>query len=279
MSHVQPSAIHRLVAVHLVLAMVPLSISFVTIDMRTLPIVWALAAVTFAQIMLLAIWVGMVAAGNVLYKVLAATIAAAYLGIWQATAQVLMSTELSNAAAVSAYVHNTSIILVLTALLTLALFGVRRLIGTIRFVKDDDFPKAEPRFHFSLLTLLAFSTVLALLLGLVRLSRMTEPAELEAERLVDYLLAVVVYGLNTLATIWATLGPGHVKRRLCVVFFVAVLLGFSFAIGAGNSPTSEPWWLFLSFPVVVVLPTGIVALTLLYLRSLGYRLIPAHAGP
>jgi hypothetical protein len=139
-------------------------------------------------------------------------------------------------------------------------------------------PVAEPRFHFSLLTLLAISTVLALLLGLVRMSRMREPAEMETEHVVDYLLALVIYGLNTLATIWATLGLGRVKRRLSLVLFIAVMLGFSFAIGVGNSPLSEPWWLFISLPVVVVLPTTIVALSLLYLRRLGFRLVPPQTS-
>ena len=264
---------------HLVLAIVPLAMAFVPFDMRTLPIVWALAAITFAQIMLLAIWAGMMPSGKVLHKLFAAILAAAFIAIWQAAAQVLMSTQKSLAAVVSAYMQNTSMILVLLALLSLALFGVSRLMGTIRFLQNEDLHVAEPRFRFSLLTLLAIATAMALLLGLVRIARMDVRSPGEGEGVVDYLLVVVLYGLNTLTTIWATLGQGHVWRRLGVVFLVSFLLGLSFAIAAGHSPYLGTWWFFLSPSVVVIVPTVIVVLSLLYLRRLGFRLVPPRTEP
>jgi hypothetical protein len=219
----------------------------------------------------------MMPTGKYLYKLFSATMATAFLAVWHAAAQVLMAPSQTFAVAVLDYLQNFVMIGLLATLLSLALFGVSRLIGTIRPPEEGDLPLAEPRFHFSLLALLAIATSLAVLLGLVRITRTTVRSGGEGEGAADYLLVIVVYGLNTLATLWATLGPGHVWRRLGVVLFVSVLLGLCFAVAMGNSPEMGGWWFFLSHSVVVVVPSVIVALTLLYLRRLGFRWIPLSA--
>lgn len=279
MATIRSTSVHRLVAVHVLLAVVPVAMPLAAADMRMLPLVWALASVTFAQITLLAIWIGMMTAGRFTYKLFAAIVAVAFVAIWHTAAQVLMAPSQTFVVAIQDYLQNFVMIGVLLILLSLVLFGVSRLVGTIRLPEEDDLPLAEPRFHFSLLALLAIATSLAVLLGLVRITRTTERPVGEGEGVADYLLAVTVYGLNTLATIWATLGPGHVWRRLGVVLFVSVLLGLCFAVAMGNSPDMGGWWFFLSHSVVVIVPSMIVALTLLYLRRLGFRVIPRSSMP
>lgn len=169
------------------------------------------------------------------------------------------------------YFQNLAVMLGIVAVLSAVMAGTSRLLGTIRFTKDTDLPSTEPRFHYSLFALLAVSTATALVLGLVRMSRVEIASD--QSQTVSILLAIVVFALNMLAIIWATLGAGHVKRRLSGVFVIAILLGLSMAIAVGNSPYSQPWWLFISTSLIVLVPTSITALTLLYLRRLGFRLI------
>ncbi len=150
--------------------------------------------------------------------------------------------------------------------------------GTIRFTKDTDLPSTEPRFHYSLFALLAVSTATALVLGLVRMSRAEIASDL-SQTVVYTLLVIVVFALNMLAIIWATLGKGHVKPRLLAVFLVSIILGFSISVSASQSPFSEPWWLFFFGPLIVVIPTAIVACTLLWMRRIGFRLVAPRAEP
>jgi hypothetical protein len=261
-------------AVHLLLAMVPLGMGFMPIDYRTLPIVLGLASIPFSQIMLLSIWVGMIATGKLLQKAFITAIAGAFLACWCAWGEVMMSTDASVGATVSVFLRIFCVFLLLLAILSAVMAGMSRLVGTIRLPHSSDLPLAEPRFRFSLFTLLAVATTSALILGLVRASRDTVGSQDIMASVVELTLGAIIFALNTLVAIWATLGSGHVGRRLCLVFFVSVLLGFSFAIGTGMSSFGEPWWLFLSFPLVVIVPTTIVALSLLYLRRLGFRLVP-----
>ncbi len=278
MSRARPSAICPLVAVHLVLATAPVGAAVLLSDfndVRMLPFIWALSSIPFSQLMLLSIWVGM-AAGRVLPKILLVILATALLVVWITFGQVLGSTE-PPPSLVSIFVLNLAIMLGIVAVLSVAMAGTSRLVGTIRFANDTDLPANEPRLHYSLFALLAISTATALVLGLVRLSRME--IESEQSQTAEYLLAVVVFALNMLTTIWATFGKGHVKRRLLAVFLVSICLGFSMWVGAGNSPFSEPWWLFCSGALIVVVPTAVVACTLLWLRGIGFRLVAARVEP
>ncbi len=280
MTSTQRSAIRGLVAVHFVLASAPLGAALLLgdlNDLRMLPFLWALSSIPFSQITLLSIWVGMVSTGKILPKILPAILATALLTVWITSGQVLGSTE-PPITMVALFFQNLAIMLGIVAVLSVVMAGTSRLVGTIRFTKDTDLPSNEPRFHYSLFALLAISTATALVLSLVRMSRVEIASDLP--QTVSYLLAIVVFALNTFAIIWATLGAGHVKRRLFGVFVIAMLLGLSMAIAVGNSPYSQPWWLFISTSLIVLVPTSITALTLLYLRRLGFRLIspPSETG-
>jgi hypothetical protein len=276
MSRIRPSEIYALIAVHCVLAAAPVGAALLLgdfNDVRMLPFIWALSSIPFSQIMLLSIWVGM-AAGRILPKIFLAILATAWLVVWVSSSQVLGSTE-PPPSLVSDVFLNLAIMLGFVIVLSVAMTGTSRLVGTIRFTGDTDLPANVPGLHYSLFALLAVSTTTALVLGLVRMSRVEGATD--QSQTVYYLLAVVVFALNMLTTIWATLGKGHVKRRLLAVFLVSICLGFSMSVGAGQSPFSEPWWLFYSGTLIVVVPTAVVACSLLWLRRIGFRLVAARA--
>ena len=273
MTSTQRSEIRGLIAVHLVLATAPLGAELLGDfnDLRMWPFMWALDSIPFSQIMLLSIWVGMAATPRRWPKILLAILTTAFIMVWMTSGEVLRSTE-PLVSMVSLYFQNLAIMLGIVAVLSAVMVGTSRLVGTIRFTKDTDLPSTEPRFHYSLFALLAVSTAAALVLGLVRMSRVEIASD--QSQTVSWLLLIVVFALNMFAIIWAALGAGHVKRRLLVVFLVSIILGFSMTVGAGNSPFLEPWWLFASGSLIVVVPTAIVACTLLWMRRLGFRLIP-----
>lgn len=269
------SGVRRLVGVHVVLALVPVGIGLVAFNKYTMPIAWGLAAVSFAQIMLLAMWLGMTGWEKTLQRILTAILAVAFMSIWHAIAQVAQSPIRALPLIASAYARNFLVISILLMSIALVLFGASKLFGTIGLPLSADSSMPEPRYRFSLLALLVTATTISIILGLVRIAQAGKHPTGDVEPAVDYMLAAVIYGLNTLATVWATLGPGHVARRVSGVMVVSILLGLSLAAALANPAiVSEGWWLFVSRSVIVILPTIIVVLSLLYLRRHGFRLVP-----
>lgn len=270
-----PAALKVLVSAHLALAVAPLGVAFVPFDIWTLPIIWGLASIPISQVMLLSAWLGM-AKGKILRKLAAAAVAISFLSIWLVLGQGLMSTEVTLNLILSAYWKNLGMLLVFLAILSAVMAGASRLAGVIRFTNEANLLLAETRFKYSLFALLTVTTTAALILGLARASRTNIAND---GMVAQTALGIVVFVTNMLATIWATLGTGHVVRRLLAVYFVSIVLGLSLAIGSGNSLETGPWWLFASMSLIVVVPTTIVAITLLVLRAQGYRLLPISAAP
>ena len=84
-------------------------------------------------------------------------------------------------------------------------------------------------------------------------------------------LPVRHFFVNTACAVFATLGFGNVRRNIALVLAVAVLLGVAAAIAMRTDTVS--WWLFGGSILIVVVPTLIVLVSLLVVRSCGYRLI------
>ena len=283
MTGTQRQAVRGLIAVHLVLATAPLGAELLGdfYDLRMVPLKWVLSStlIPFSQIMLLSIWVGMAATPRRLPKILLAILATAFIAVWVTSGEVLGSTK-PPISMVSLYFGHLAIMLGIFAVLSAVMVGTSLLVGTIRFTKDTDLPSAEPRFRNSLFALLVVSTAPALVLGLVYMSRVeSESNSFPAVGGVSLLLTMVVFALNMLTTIWATLGAGHVKRRLLAVFLVSIILGISMSVGTGRSLFSERWWSFVSDSLLVVLLTALMACTLLWIRRIGFRLVAPRAEP
>ncbi len=269
------AAVYALIAMHLVVALTPAGVAFRPNNSLTLPMLWALGALPFSQIMLLSIWLGF-AGGSVKRKFVISVLAISFLTIWQTLDQVLnwWSVETTLNSIIAGYLKHTAIMIAVFLVLSIAMAGASRFMGIIRFANEADLRRAVPRSNYSLFALLAMSTVAALILGLARASHMSSAGVQSQFMIATYLMLLVMFAVILLTTVWATLGAGHVVRRLLVVLFVSVVLGLTMAVGVGFSLRLVPWWLFAAASQIMVLPTAIVAITLLVIRSMGLRLLP-----
>jgi len=270
MSQLQSSKLYALVAVHVVLAIAPLGEALVPSGKWTLPLLWSLASIPLSQLMLLSAWLGMTR-GNTIRRIVIAVLATLYIAFWPSLGEFLRLAEVFRRPLPSINLQFTWIMLLFLASLSAVMMGARRFVGTIHFASRSDARCGELHSQYSLIALLAVTTATALILGLVRGSR---TGGVDGVTIAQYLLAVVVFVVNILATIWATLGAGHVVRRIAAVYCVSLMLGLSWANGAGYSLDTKPWWLFPLSSLILIVPTTIVVVTLLVIRSLGYRLLP-----
>jgi len=270
MHQILTSKFNAIVVVHLAIAVAPLGMAFVPPDIRTLPVLWGLASIPLSQIMLLSVWLGMTR-GSAICRIAIAILAVLYITIWPSLGEILMRDEETPNPMPSVYWQYTGVMLVFLAVLSAVMAGAKRVVGFICFTSKADALSTETRSQYSLFTLLAMTTATAMILGLVRSS---QTSSADGIIIAQYLLAIVVLVVNVVVTVWATLGTGHVVRRLVLVFLVSTMLGLALAIGAGNSLDTGPWWLLTASSLILVVPTTIVAVTLLVIRTLGYRLQP-----
>ena len=98
------SRVKSVLAVHFVLALAPLGMPLVPLDMRFLSMLWVLASVPLSQLMLLSIYLGMTV-GKLKNKFLVATAAVLFLGIWPAMGEYLMATDRSTASFGTSYLR------------------------------------------------------------------------------------------------------------------------------------------------------------------------------
>ncbi len=89
------------------------------------------------------------------------------------------------------------------------------------------------------------------------------------------LLAVASFSIDNVAATWAVLAPGRIRLRVAVVLVVALLLGLSMAFANVGSIVQPDMrlWLLTAQSLVFVVPPLIVILSLLVVRSCGYRMV------
>ncbi len=256
----------RVIAAHCLLGVAPAFMPLVVADIRYLPILWSLTSVTVSQLMLVSVYLGMTA-GKASNKLLAAATAATYLAIWPAIGEYFTLTERSAVSFGVSYLRFLGADAAALVILALLLAGAGRILGYIQ-LSPPAVVSPQPRLQFSLLALLVTMSAVALLIGLVRASRLVGPTSFAG---FHYLLTAVVFAINTLAAVWATLGYGAVTWRLITVLLVSATLGIS--IGVAGSLDTIRWWLLASSSLLTLLPTAILAFTLLCFRGLGFRLV------
>jgi len=273
------SRIKVIVLLHCFLALAPVCMRFVPPHVRALPVIWAFASINLSQLMLLAIYVAMFA-GNFRPRLLVATAGVFYIGICQVIGERGMDVGTWVAPPASPYVRylgmDAGTLIILTGLLAVA----RGSMGFIRRMQVSPLKPADARSQFSLLTLLLVISLAALVLGLVESSRQAAgEKENAAAMIVQYVLFAIVFGTNLLATLPSTLGVGRVSGKLAIVFAVSAILGLSLGVSFGHDKIG--WWLLPGSSLMTLIPTAIIASTLLLLRPLGFRLtrVAADATP
>jgi hypothetical protein len=265
---------------HLLLAVAPLGRALAPSDISGMPIHFVLVAISVSQVMLLSIYVGMFVAPT-RSKIMVAAIGIAYIAVWQSIGEGLDASNpprgyASRFSVGMAYLQlvrgNVSVFVVFAVVVAC----VRRLIGSIRKIPESA-PSAtiKPRSQYSLLALQLLLAIAALVMALARASRLSPgPSHMIS---FDFALSVVVFGINIVATVWATLGIGPVLRKLAFVVAVSALLGLTLAVSSSHDKLG--WWVMMSFPLFTIVSTAVIASTLYSLRLSGFRLEPFAAKP
>jgi hypothetical protein len=113
------------------------------------------------------------------------------------------------------------------------------------------------RLQFSIFRLVLITAAVAVALGLARIG-----------------LLVLVTLLVPLAVPWATLCMGSVRRRIVLVLGITLLLGIAVPFPVNSVVRSPEWrWLSAAETLYLTLPIAIMVLSLLVVRSCGYRLV------
>ena len=264
-----------LVVGHVVLSAAPLLSMVVPPELMYMPIVWALFSVPIGSLMTLSVWVGLGSA-RISRRLLAAVAATLYVAMTFSIVQ-MISDRMTILDSLKMY----SIITVAYLILVLLIGGMFGLLGRrfeLRLVEPHDGLPGQDRLQFSVLNVLVIMSIVALVLTLLRASR-SDVSDVAGEGFhwtASDSLAFVVFLLNTLVAAYAALWPGGLKRNVGLVMVVAVLFGLVLAIASGNYQTS--WWLFVGSTLIAILPTVVEIVSLLVVRSCGYRLVRRVSG-
>jgi hypothetical protein len=262
-----------LIAAHVVLGAIPVLSVFVPPDVRFLPVLWALWSVLLAQLMLLAFWAAM--GGNRgIGRLLGALGGCAYVAVWPVLVSIL--SPYSAEASAGEWILGYLTMLLLDTGMVLLLAGgcliMRRWFVELHRLPQPTDNAGPPCFRYSILHLLVVTSVVAVVLGLMRSARQDDSLATQWYSLASYALPIVVFLVNLVCAMRATLEPGRIRLKVSLVFVVAILLGIAQAFADRNDKVA--WWLFPCFVLVMALPTAIVVASLLVVRSCGYRLIP-----
>jgi hypothetical protein len=251
-----PRKLKWLVAVHLVIATAPAALALVPADpLSAILISPLLIAIPVSQIMLIAFWLGMGtsrASGRWLGSLLAS--AYLYLTLWPPV-NYIFSLKGSRHEFVSVVV----VFFIIAAIIEVyggAFWLIRWWVaGMMYFPEPPSIPRT--RLQFSIFQLVLITSAVAVALGLMRIG-----------------LLVFVTLLVPLAVPWATLCMGSVGRRIILVLGMTLLLAIAVPLPVNIVvPLPEWWWLFAAETLSLTLPIAIMVLSLLVVRSCGYRLV------
>jgi hypothetical protein len=112
-------------------------------------------------------------------------------------------------------------------------------------------------------------TFAAIVLGLTRMMRSAR--SVTEEQVSFTILGLMVFVTNSFCAVRATLEAGRIGLPVFLVYVLAVLLAA--ALGIAIQCDKFAWWVFLGCVLAMSVPTIIVILSLLVVRSCGYRLI------
>jgi hypothetical protein len=238
-----------------------------------LPLLWAVFAVAFGSILTLAVWIGM-GGGPMLRRLLVGFIAAAYVAIWLTLFDYLPS---NRSAPATELVSNYAGHVALLSTVLLIFGGMFGLIGRrFQLTRNSDatIDVRKSRFQFSVLQVLVLMSVVAIILSLTRFVR--ETIETNADDtiwslLALYSLALTIYFTNVACAAFAALSIGSVKRNVALALIVSVMLGAAIAFTIKNETVG--WWLSIGSVVTVIIPMLVQLLSLLVVRSCGYRIV------
>ncbi|MFN0020114.1 MAG: hypothetical protein ACKVP0_17780 [Pirellulaceae bacterium] len=269
-----PTKLRTLVAVHLVLTALQLVELYQMTHVSSvwmMPVFWGAHGVIVGQLMLLAFWSGLGTArpDSRIAVTFAGTV---YVAFWSSASHLISLWVLPNSFWGSWFIH-FGVQFGQSGLLVMILGGVflimRRWFAHLECVTDVQVPAETSRFQFSIQHLLVITTVTAIFLASRR--GKLEPLDVRL-MIITTVLMLGVFIVNALYAVRVTLRKGPIGGRMFLVFVVAILLGFGLSLIAGLHHLS--WWLAALFAWSMTVPTLVIVLSLLVVRSCGYRLIP-----
>ena len=266
-----PGRLKVLLVVHLVLSIAPVTIFLLPGGLLWLPVIWALSGISLAEVMLLGVWAGLGSPTGA-RRWFAMLAGAAYIAAWPALLHAISLHSVEPF--ITNYAWLAPLYAALAMLATGVLLLVRHRFAEVLRLCDDAIPPSARR-QFTVLHVLIATTIVGMLLGLSRASVGADAggAWLSA---IGYLMMIVVCGINLAMCVWATLPPGHVLWRVLLVLVVAILLGMvsSYTLLYRLKTPEWRWWLFFAQALSYAIPPVIVVVSLLVVRSAGYRLVP-----
>ncbi|MBI3462591.1 MAG: hypothetical protein HY000_05950 [Planctomycetes bacterium] len=261
-----------LIAVHLVIGVCQVAEHFIPLDVRFAPLLWAIISVLVAQLMLLSFWVGMGTSTGI-PRLGGMVLGSAYLATWWTVPQ-LSSYPFDELLLIHLPVTFGAFFMVVVVLAGIFL-GIRR--WKAELSRDTDAVALPPRtpFQYSLLNLLVIVSVVAIVLALGRSIRLLSDDDSDWRPVLKNVFLVIACFVNLLGAVWAVLNVGPVGLRTFLVFLMAAILGASVS-STTSFDTLIGWLQLLYHPVITIVPTAIVVVSLLVVRSCGYRLVPKN---
>lgn len=239
----------------------------------------AVQSVFYAQLLLLPFWAGLGTSAGIV-RLVGGLLGSAYVAVWPVVALGLKpglprttATEL-----IGRYLVYFSLCCTVTALVAGVLLLNRRWFTELRHISDPKTLLPRAHFRYSILHLLVITTVFALFCGSMRVIVSGGPGSAVGWQFVALAVVGIVICLTVLACAsWAVLGAGHVGRRVLVVLLATMLLGIVMA--SFSSKSVAAWVLYVNGVLGLVLPTAIVIVSLLIVRTCGYRLVGKGTVP
>jgi hypothetical protein len=255
-----PPQLITLVAIHLVLALLPFCYGWVPPHVRYMPIIWLIGSITVAQTMLLGFWLGM-GTNPWRWRVIGTILGCAYLGL-----------PMFGGAPLQSLMYAVIVLLLGSMFLVMRRWWVLQKLTT-----NTIFPAVPSGFQFSIFHLLVLTSVAALVLALARSARLAGPPDSAWFGVFMWGLMLSTFAINAVSSVLATLAVHACRPKLIATFMVSLFLGMALCLVMSRPVTGAPalpWWISLGGLYITTCLTLIIVLTLLVVRSSGYRLIP-----
>ena len=269
MSH--DTRIRRLVVPLLILCEAPLLSLLFPFNVYWIPLLWATSAVPVGALLTLSFWVGM-GQRSPLIRLIWGTLGATYVAACSAAPELLNCVISSDDISLGS--PRDYLLRVPPYIAVVAIFGgMFMLIGRYwrLVVAADRDSTVTSKSQFSILNLLLLTAAAAILMAMIRESRSAANVQSFYGMIVTTVLGFSIYFCNTACAAFAALSPTPIKRNCALVICVSALLGIAISLASGQDRIG--WWLVAGGSLISIVPTAVVLVSLLCVRSAGYRLI------
>ncbi len=228
----------------------------------------ALFSVPSGVLLLLSFWVGL-GRQSIFKRLLGGVVGAAYVAFWPGLVAEIAWSSLPPEISYPWEEHATSVLMNLAAV---AVFSAAFM--TLRtWWQLDPTPSCHAevtgKTQFSLLAILCVMAGSAVVMAGVRASR-NALNEMQEATVTTIVVVFSIYLANAVGAMFAALSPHAVRRHCLTALGTSLLLGVAASLATGQD--QNEWW-FVEGSLLGMAPAAIVILSLLVVRSTGYRLV------